>query len=504
MSPILFYDPLERVVATLHPNHTYEKVVFDPWRQVTYDVNDTVADDPRTDPDISGFVSEYFKLLALEESDWKTWLQERGVDPQAPPEDTPGLDPEIKAAIRTLPHADTPATAHLDTVGRTFLTVADNGPDEHGEPQLYSTRVELDIENNQRSVIDALGRIVMRYDYDMLSNRIHQGSMEAGERWILNDVTGKPIRSWDSRGFIRRMTYDELRRPTGLYITEKGTERLAEQTIYGEAQGDAKNHRTRVYQLFDAAGIVTNGEYDFKGNLSETRRDLLPTYSQAVDWQQNPAPSDGSFTSRSTFDALNRPLAVTSPDGSVYHPTSNEANLLETVDVNLRGAAVATTFVKNIDYNAKGQRELIEYGCGAGPSRQGVTTTYGYDPDTFRLTHLKTTRPPGLNGPASQIFRDPAVVQDLRYTYDPAGNITRIEDAALKPISYNNEQVDPVCSYTYDAIYRLIEAQGREHIAQTAFDFNPPNGNRRDYPFVGLGVNVNDMQAIRNYTEQYE
>ena len=30
VSPILFYDPAERVVATLHPNHTYEKVVFDP------------------------------------------------------------------------------------------------------------------------------------------------------------------------------------------------------------------------------------------------------------------------------------------------------------------------------------------------------------------------------------------------------------------------------------------------------------------------------------------
>ena len=33
VSPVLFYDPVERVVATLHPNHTYEKVVFDPWRQ---------------------------------------------------------------------------------------------------------------------------------------------------------------------------------------------------------------------------------------------------------------------------------------------------------------------------------------------------------------------------------------------------------------------------------------------------------------------------------------
>ena len=41
----------------------------------------------------------------------------------------------------------------------------------------------------------------MRYDYDMLGNRIHQASMEAGERWMLNDVTGKPIRAWDSRGF---------------------------------------------------------------------------------------------------------------------------------------------------------------------------------------------------------------------------------------------------------------------------------------------------------------
>ena len=63
---MLFYDPVERVVATLHPNHTYEKVVFDPWQQTTYDVNDTCAPrnaqtgDPRTDPDIGGYVAGYF------------------------------------------------------------------------------------------------------------------------------------------------------------------------------------------------------------------------------------------------------------------------------------------------------------------------------------------------------------------------------------------------------------------------------------------------------------
>ena len=53
VSPILFYDPVERVVATLHPDHTWEKVLFDPWRQETWDVNDTaLIADPAADPDV--------------------------------------------------------------------------------------------------------------------------------------------------------------------------------------------------------------------------------------------------------------------------------------------------------------------------------------------------------------------------------------------------------------------------------------------------------------------
>ena len=167
------------------------------------------------------------------------------------------------------------------------------------------------------------------------------------------------------------------------------------------------------------------------------------------------------------------------------------------MDVNLRGAAEATSFVSNINYNAKGQRELIVYGNGA-------ETNYEYDQQTFRLTKLTTTRSSGLDGPASQIFIDPAVVQDLRYIYDPAGNIARIEDAALSTVFYNGQQIDPVCNYTYDAVYRLIEAQGREHIGQTSFDFAPMNGNCRDYPFAGNIAAPNDLQALRNYIERYE
>ena len=490
VSSTLFYDPVGRVVATLHPNHTWEKVDFDPWQQTTFDINDTVQNadgstDPKSDKDVKGFFAR------LPDADYlPTWYEQRA--------SLASNNPERIAADKAAVHRQTPTVAHLDQLGRVFLTITHNrfGIVE----EKYPTRIALDIEGNEREVRDALGRIVMSYDYDMLGNRIHQESMEAGERWMLNDVTGKPIRAWDSRGFTRRITYDELRRPTGMFVTENDVERLAERSVYGESQGTTNNQRTRVFQIFDGAGMVTSEVYDFKGNLLNSKRDLLPDYKRDVDWKQNLSANDGTFTSITTFDALNRPITVTTPDQSVYRPTYNEANLLDKVEVNLRGAEengelVWTPFVTNIDYNAKGQRTLIHYANGA-------ETTYEYDDQTFRLVHLKTTRAQGANG-LSQIFESPTIVQDLRYTYDPAGNITRIEDAALPTIFHNNEQIKPVCDYTYDAIYRLIEASGREHIGQAAFDFDPP-GSLRDYPFVGSNANPNDLQALRNYTEKYE
>ena len=344
VSPWLFYDPVGRVVATLHPNHTWEKVVFDPWQQTTYDVNDTVANhdaqtgDPRTDPDIAGLVHGYF---TQQPDDWQTWHQERITGAK-------GAE-EKSAAEKAAQHADTPTIAHFDTLGRPFLTVAHNKfkrerPDGTIEmvEEKYPTRVELDIEGNQRSVTDARGRIVMQYAYDMLGNRVYQASMEAGERWMLNDVSGKPIRAWDSRRFIRRLTYDRLRRPLGLFVSADGApEFQAQKTEYGESKpGDpiATNHLGRVWKVYDGAGRVTSEEYDFKGNLLSSTRHLLPDYKSQINWLAAPAVNDEGYSSHTDYDALNRPLTITTPDRSVYRPTFNEANLLDKVDVNLRAA----------------------------------------------------------------------------------------------------------------------------------------------------------------------
>ncbi|NJK30984.1 MAG: hypothetical protein HC927_00470 [Deltaproteobacteria bacterium] len=80
VSTVLFYDPLERVVAQLSPDHTYRKIVFDPWQQKTWDANDTVLqDDPREDPD----VGVYFLGLATDEflPTWHARRQHGGMGP---------------------------------------------------------------------------------------------------------------------------------------------------------------------------------------------------------------------------------------------------------------------------------------------------------------------------------------------------------------------------------------------------------------------------------------
>ena len=154
-----------------------------------------------------------------------------------------------------------------------------------------------------------------------------------------------------------------------------------------------------------------------------------------------------------------------------------------------------TPFITYINYNAKCQRTICRYA-------NGLTTTYAYDDRTFRLMRLKTTRKAIERGRSAKIFKDPGTIQDLRYTYDPVGNITRIEDDALKTVFHGNQQIDAACEYTYDPVYRLVEATGREHIGQSAFNFLPEHGDYRDYPFEGA-AQLGDLQAIQRYIERY-
>ena len=579
VSPVMFYDPAERVIATLHPNHTYEKVVFDPWQQTTYDVNDTCAPrngetgDPRTDPDIGGYVAEYFKALPANPTQpWQTWHAQRIGGAMG--------SHERNAAQRAAAHADTPTTAHFDAIGRPFLTVLRNrvvcaGHDLDGTEDSFATRVELDIEGNQRAVHDERKRpvnhlptggleqrIVMRYAYDMLGNRIHQVSMEAGARWMLNDVSGKPLRAWDSRGHNFTTTYDALRRPIEQYV--RGTfsdpdplkpnsdprtlnrDILVDRIEYGEgiANAEALNLRTRIYRHFDSAGVAVNARldadgdpteaYDFKGNLLQSTRRLVSDYKAIPDWLLNPQLDAETFEGSTRYDALNRPIQSVATHSNlirpghpnkfnIIQPVFNEANLLERVDVWLERAAEPGAIldpnaeapslvgVANIDYDAKGQRLRIDY-------KNSSTTRYRYDPKTFRLVHRYTRRgaaftedcdnptppPPTIAAPDTPLQGKSCGLQNLHYTYDPAGNITHIHDDAQQTVYFKNKNVEPSNDYVYDALYRLIQATGREHLGQLASgERKPPTAPDGANAFHTRLDHPGNDRAMGTYIERF-
>lgn len=535
---VMFYDPVGRRVATLHPNRTYEKVVFSTWWRKTYDPNDTSAPqgaqsgNPGTDADIRGVVNGYLSSFTPA---WMTWYEARFAG---------GLGPkEQRAAEKAAVHADTPVIAHLDAMGRDFLTVARNRFEQGGlvTEESFSTRVHLDVQGRPLRVRDAdtqggdaQGRLVMRYDYDLSGRRIHQSSMEAGRRWTLYDVGGNPIRTWDSRGHSVRTVYDPLRRPRKVFSSgvDPGDPNrlvLVELLVYGEQHPRevGGNLRGKQFLHLDQSGAVFSEQYDFKGNLVQARRRIASDYTGAGGWDAvdgDPAlPEDAaskidpaalellldgslepdSHATETRFDAQNRPIEFTAQDLSVVRYRYNVAGLLNSLDVNLKsemlgGQPVWTSFIAGTEHDPRGNRTRIEYG-------NGVITDLRYDPVTQRLREVLSRRDVAAfagDCPPSPSSGWPGChVQHLSYVYDPVGNVTCIRDDSQQTIFFRNRRIDPEAEYTFDAIYRLIEASGREHMGQAGTGLAPSSYN--DAGRVGVPMSPSDGNAMTRYVERY-
>lgn len=113
----------------------------------------------------------------------------------------------------------------------------------------------------------------------------------------------------------------------------------------------------------------------------------------------------------------------------------------------------------------------------------GVITTYSYEPETQRLIGIKTERPSGHKNGAK-------ILQDLRYEYDPVGNILSITNDAEETRFWRNQKVVPKNTCIYDSLYQLVKAAGRETAA------TPQN---TDLPSPVPA----DSMAYTNYTRIY-
>jgi RHS repeat-associated protein len=179
------------------------------------------------------------------------------------------------------------------------------------------------------------------------------------------------------------------------------------------------------------------------------------------------------FTQTTSYNALNLPITLNNPDNTLLYYGYDKGGLLNFVQRNN-----TEVHISNIEYNEKQQRLNIYYG-------NNTKTKYEYNPLNFRLTRILTTRNSGQD-----------TLQDLNYTYDAVGNIIQQTDNAQQTNYFDNQVVAPTGTYTYDALYRLIAATGRElsNLSMPTADDFPDN-----IPCPNPAAN-----AMQNYTQQYE
>jgi len=271
-------------------------------------------------------------------------------------------------------------------------------------------------------------------------------------------------------------------------------EQWLEEMLYGEGQTDDKDHNLRgqLYQTKDGAGIVTVPDYDFKGNPLGSARQYTADPRRHPYWQTPVAmEEDGSgnpvlYTMSTVYDALSRPVTITTPEGGETQHTYNKTGLLQATDISgVHG--LSDEVVLDTKYDAKSQRKKEQYG-------NGTTSTYEYDPSTLRVTRIRTTR-----------HSDSKELQDLRYWYDPVGNVTLLKDLAQQEVYFANTVVSADRDCTYDALYRLIREEGRELIGNdgaTSCNDGSRSG-KTPIPFVNTVPPPSDAKALRRYTEHY-
>jgi len=352
--------------------------------------------------------------------------------------------------------------------------------------------------------------------------------------------------------------YDALRRPTAMWMRVWQRPRpeapplppppfmpqprvMLERFEYQDGLAeDTENLNGQRVRHFDTSGLVLTVRRSFTGHVEEVRRQLVSDPRVAwVDWQAEPVADDArledaTYIQITEHDALGRMallynwhrditygpgLARQNTPGrtnrvAVYEPRYNERGALmserlhvrasKTVDARGRvgfttDAARSKPAIEAISYNARGQKTRVALG-------NGTVTHYRYDPQNFRLIGLYTRRRPtftsdsGEHPPrsaAADTDNPPPFcgVQNLRYTYDPAGNITHIRDDAQPTIWFNNQQVPPHCDYRYDGLDRLVEASGRESDQHAG---SPPVPEGR---WPNKAVPSDDM--LRRYTQRY-
>lgn len=306
------------------------------------------------------------------------------------------------------------------------------------------------------------------YTCDLRGNALYTRSLDAGISVNLKDTAGRPLLTvsgilgtGDSTGdhsqAVNHSWHYEVPTLPGrpLAVSEQvasGDPRTTQRFIYAASTAADKDRNIAGLCIshYDTAGLVATECMALSGvRLATTRR--LPKAAtdpgMQVDWHGADPAAWNTLLAPETYPTVTCADAT----GNVLL-TQDAADHQQRVTYGVNGQLACSWLtvkdsaeqpvVTTLAHSAAGQKLSETHG-------NGVTCTYQYEPRTQRMANIRVERASGL-------------LQDLRYRYDPVGNVLNARDEAQQTRIWRNQRVEPESLYGYDSLYQLVSASGRE------------------------------------------
>ncbi|ELT5416656.1 type IV secretion protein Rhs [Salmonella enterica] len=366
----------------------------------------------------------------------------------------------------------TPVIAVCDNHGITIRTLNWNREDKDSPRRLLVTHTRLDTASRATVQRDPRRFAARQQDDTALSNLycmssltgqvLKRASTDSGWQVTRFDAASRTAWSIDGRGTVHTQAYDMLGRP------QSGSKRLKGEalrvswrhaytdTCSADANAQKNNLRGLCVQRWDDSGLQTVESVALSGAiLRQTQQFLLSAQAQP-DWPEDDAGKqalleDKIYVSTISADARGISLNQTDAMGNQlswrYDVSSHVKSQYATLSDGKK-----QTLLEDTMWSAAGQ--VLEEKTG-----NGVTTSYRYEPETQRLSAMSALR------------ADSTLLQDLDYGYDNTGNLISITDNTIATRYFQNQQTDGRREFTYDALYQLLEATGRENAGNTTVPY---------------------------------
>ncbi|EPJ8692815.1 RHS repeat-associated core domain-containing protein [Morganella morganii] len=365
-------------------------------------------------------------------------------------------------------HKKTPSVTVLSNWGQVVRDIVyHRHPDTPEKTDERITYHQFDkrgfLEKSADPRMQASGLSNFRYVTSLSGQVLCTESADAGISLTLNDAAGRLMISISqictdkgqdncSKAVTQTFRYEGADSAGRLLsITEQTAgqdAQVTERFMYaGNSEAEkAKNLAGVCTHHYDPAGLMQTDSIALTGVPLSITRQLLKDADKPVSWpESNPQTllSAEKYTTQTIADATGAVLNTTDAAGHQQKVTYDIAGLLRTSRVTVKGGA-EKIIIKSVTYSAAGQKLCEEHG-------NGVVTTYTYEPQTQRLIAVKTEHPA-----RKKIF------QDLRYEYDQVGNVLCVTNSAEETRFWHNQKVVSENRYTYDTLYQLVSATGRE------------------------------------------